>query len=151
MYLVLRQPPASYRQSNKIRDPGNGASVLLHSASRPGWFPQMERSWIGHTPHADSPKSGHQHKGEHQCSSTLKVPPLWNSSLLSGNQEHLLYRACFPVFQSQNTLHGNQIQQFMQLLTFSIGQHEFTRKKGKPQASFDCWAHYLSTTFGIRV
>lgn len=66
---------ASYRQSCKIRDPWNGASVLLYSASRPGWFPQTEKSWIGHTPHTDSPKSGHQHKDEHQCSSTLKVLP----------------------------------------------------------------------------
>lgn len=135
----------------KIRETWNGASVLLHSASRPGWFPQMEELWVGHTPHADSPKSGHQHKGEHQCSSTLKVPPLCNSSLLFGNQEHLLNRVSLPVFHSQNTLHGNQIQQFMQLLTFSIGQHEVTKKKGKPQASFDCWAHHLSTTFGTHV
>lgn len=115
MYLVLSQPPASYRQSNKIRDPWNGASVFLHSASRPGWFPQRERSWIGHTPHADSPESGHQHKGECRCSSALKVPPLWNSSLLSGNwdaeqsilssipePEHLTWESDPPIYAATN-------------------------------------------------
>ena len=64
--LKVSQPPGSYRQSNKIRDPWNEASVLLSSASRPGQLPQPERSWIGHTHHAYIPKSGHQHKEEHR-------------------------------------------------------------------------------------
>lgn len=67
IYLVVSQPPASYRQSNKIRDPWNEASLLLSSASRPGWLPQLERSRVGHTPHAYGPKSGHQHKKEYRC------------------------------------------------------------------------------------
>lgn len=65
MYLVVSQPPASYRQSNKIKDPWNEASVFLSSSSRPGRLPQTERWWTGHTPHAYSPKSGPQHEEEH--------------------------------------------------------------------------------------
>lgn len=96
---------------------------------------------------------------QNQATSTrvsISAPAPWRCHpciipLLFGNQEHLLNRTSLPVFQSPNTLHGNQIQRFMQLPTFSKGQYEFTKTKGKPRASFDCWAHHLSTTFGTHV
>lgn len=57
--------------------------------------------------------------------------PHWNSSSFFGDWEYLLTGASFPVFQSQNSSHGNQIQQLTQLLTFPLGLHEFTKKKKK--------------------
>lgn len=76
---------------------------------------------------------------------SIGAPPPWRCHpceiLLCYLETEMLNRASFPAFQSQNTLHGNKTQQFMQLLTFSIGQHEFRKKNGKPQASFDCWPH----------
>lgn len=46
-----------------------------------------------------------------------------------GDWEHLM---TFPLFQSQNSSHGNQIQQLMQLLTLPLGSQEFTKKKNQP-------------------
>lgn len=85
---------------------------------------------------------------QNQATSTrasVGAPPPWRCLCceipLCYLETEKLNRASFPVFQSQNTSHGNQIHQFMQLLTFSNGQHEFTKKKGKPRPSFDCWSH----------
>lgn len=109
IYLVVSQPPASYRQSNKIRDPWNEASLLLSSASRPGRLPQLERSRVGHTPHAYSPKSGHQRKEEyrwfhrrcHPCARATVVFPTETPLLFLETESTCWPEHPFPYFRAR--------------------------------------------------